>query len=299
MNIKKTIGKFLVCAAMTIHFSAAGQIIIEPLFEYPTAPEEITELQERSNWQMANFWTPMDFKSKNTVDQNALNDAFSVYAVPMQFADAKAVDASVEKLIKSISKNPVLSLQFAKAAEESLYGPRAYVWSDEILLKFIYNVLACKGISKDRKLRFTRLGQQLRNTLKGQQPPKFNYITRDGKRAHYIPNGVITVIEFGDPDCDDCIMAKIKMSTNVKFNSMVEKGKVNVLFIAVDPEEGWEEKVKDYPDNWHVGASEEVADLYDLRTNPSLYIIDREGNIAAKHVSVDAAMQIAVSSIEN
>lgn len=277
---------------------ARSQIVIEPLFEYPSAPEEIVDLTQRSDFLMEHFWDPMNLKDKQSVDQNALNDAFSVYAAPMQFATPEAVDASVAKLIKSISKNPVLTLQFAKAAEESLYGPRAYFWNDAIFLRFLDNVLANKNVKKERKLRYDRLSTQLRNTMRGQRPPGFDYTTPQGKLSRFEPNGVITLIEFGDPDCDDCALAKIKLSTNVRFSSLVEKGKVNVLFINADPAEGWQDKLKDYPALWHVGASEEVADIYDLRNSPALYVVDRAGKIASKNTDVETAMQIASEAAE-
>lgn len=123
-------------------------------------------------------------------------------------------------------------------------------------------------------------------------------MTAEGKKSHYSPNGIITVIEFGDPDCDECRMAKLKMDTNVKFNSLIDKGKVNVLFVYVDPEEGWQSKLKDYPDKWYVGASETASELYDVRTTPALYVIDRKGRVAVKLVDVETAMQIATAAAE-
>lgn len=296
-NIRKILVSSLIGLA-SIGASAQEALVIEPLFQYPTAPEELAGLQDRSNWLVDHFWDTMDLKSRQSVDQNALNDAFSVYTAPMRYADATKAEESVGKLIASISKSPTLSLQFAKAAEESLYGPRAEWWSDEIYLKFIDNVLRNKGIKKERKLKYERLKNKLTNTLRGSVPPEFDYTTPDGKTAHYHPNGVITVIEFGDPNCDDCRHAKLKMDVDVRFNNLIDRGLVNVLFINPEPEDGWETEMADYPQKWHVGASEKVSDLYDLRTSPSLYVIDREGRVAAKHITVETAMQIASAAAE-
>lgn len=275
---------------------AQEQIIIEPLFEYPVPPEDMDNLQDRSAYLLEHFWDKMDFKEKSTVDQNALNDAFAVYTTPMQFADEKVSDTSVANLLKSISKNSTLSLQFAKAAEEALYGPRAYYWNDQLYLKFIDNVLRNKGVKKERKLRYEHQKKLLENTLKGTVPPQFDYYTAEGKLSHYAPDGVITVIEFGDPDCDDCRQSKLKMQTNVAFSSMVDKGKVNVLFIIPDPEDGWQKQLANYPAKWHCGASETVSDLYDMRNTPSIYVIDREGKVAVKNTDVTTAMEIAVAA---
>lgn len=295
--------QILACVfAAELAFGAMAQtqevLVIEPLFEYPVAPEEIDGLQEKSDYLMEHFWDKMDFKNKTTVDQNALNDAFKVYSIPMRWADDAKSMASVDRLISQISKNPVLSLQFAKAAEEALYGPRAEVWNDQVFLKFVDNVIKCKGVKNERKLRYKLLRDQVGSTLRGSLPPEFDYKRVDGSTAHYHPNGVITIIEFGDPDCDDCRHAKLKMEMNVGLSQLVERGKVNILFIYVDPEEGWEEKLKDYPSAWHVGASDEVSELYDLRATPSIYVVDREGRVAAKNVPVTTAIDIAVSAAQ-
>lgn len=273
-------------------------IVIDALFDYPQPPDTMSNFTDRANYLVDNFWNPMDFKSKSSVDQNALNDAFVVYTTAMRFADEDKVEASVKNLISKIEKNTVLTLQFAKAAEETLYGERATVWNDNIYLEFINNVLSNKQIKKERKLRYKHLHDILSNTLRGTVPPEFDYRTPDGRTAHYSPNGVITVIEFGDPDCLDCRMAKLRMDTDVTFSTLVDKGKVNVLFINVNPEEGWEEKLKDYPGTWHVGAAEDIDEIYDLRQSPSIYVIDREGRVAAKHVTVETAMQIAGAAAE-
>lgn len=272
---------------------ADNVLVIEPLFEYPTPPDTMANLTARSNYIVDNFWTPMDFKSKSTVDQNALNHAFEVYTTAMRFADEANVEASVKNLISKIEKNPALSLQFAKGAEESLYSERATVWNDRIFLIFLDNVINNKQIKKERKLRHQGLRKIISNTLQGTVPPEFDYTTPDGKVAHYSPNGIITVIEFGDPDCMDCRMAKLRMDTDVTFSTLVEKGKVNVLFIDTMAEEGWQDKLKDYPSAWHTGSSEDIDDIYDIRQFPTIYVIDREGKVAAKHVDVNTAMQIA------
>lgn len=297
--IKKLIAAAIIAATTISGYSQTQtQIVIEPLFEYPTPPEEIVNLQDRSNYLMDHFWDSMNFKSKNAVDQNALNDAFSVYVTPMRFADGAKAHQSLTKLITSISKNPTLSYQFAKAAEETLYGPRAEYWNDEVLIKFIDNMLANKNIKKERKARYERIKKLVSNTMQGTIPPEFDYTTPQGKVSHYHPNGVITLIEFGDVDCDECRFSKLKMETNVKFNTLIEQGKINVLFIQVDPEDGWQSKMTGFSEKWYYGASEEVSDLYDLRETPSIYVIDREGRVAVKNIDIVTAMQIACAAAE-
>lgn len=276
--------------------SDSAPIVIEPLFEYPVAPDSIPSLVGKSEWVVEHFWDNMDFKGKSTVDQNALNDAFSVYVSPMRWSNGPVVEKSLAKLFKNLEKNPALTLQFTRAAEESLYGPRAVYWADPIYIRFIDNMLKNKKIPEARKERFKRHKTLMENSKIGEYPKQFDYTTVAGTPAHYAPTGVITVIEFGDPGCDECRYAKLKMETDITFSGLVDKGAVNVLFVIPDPTDGWQTEMVDFSPKWHVGASDTVADIYDIRTTPSFYVIGRDGKIIAKNIGYRQAMQEAVKA---
>lgn len=271
----------------------ADVVYIDPLFEYPVAPEEIVSLTDKSNWLMQHFWDQFDFKNKNAVNQSALNDAFKTFVFPMQWAEKTEVDKANDKILSLLAKNPTLQLQFTKAAEEALYGNRAKIWIDEVYIKYIEALLKNKKVSDARKIRYRRQLKQIKNSLTGETPPSFDFVTPTGNPGKFHPIGVFTIIEFGDPDCDDCRHAKLKMETDMRFTSLVDKGLVNVMFIVPDPVDGWQTKLTGYPSNWVVGASETVSDILDIRTTPSFYVIGTDGKILAKNVSIDEAKALA------
>lgn len=304
MKIKSIIAPFsfilAACATGMPAYSQTGTenvIYIEPLFEYPVAPEEIASLEGKSEWLMEHFWDSFDFKRKEAVDQNALNDAFNVYSHPMRWASRDAVLKSTDRLLASVAKNPVLLLQFTKAAEENLYGPRASAYIDEVYLRYLDAVAGAKKIPEARKARYARQRKILKNSMVGTIPPSFTFDTPTGVQEKFRP-GLLTVIEFGDPDCTDCRHAKLRMDTDLKFSSAVEKGLVNVLFIIPDPEDDWQESLADYPKHWHTGASDEVSDIYDLRSTPYFYVIGTDGKIIDKTESVEKAMTTALDAIK-
>lgn len=296
MNFYKYLITALLFAVNTTALIAQDDapIVIDPVFEYPIAPDEIEGLTEKSNWLMKHFWDNFDFKTKGTVDQNALNHAFSVYIAPMPYSDVKDVEESVANLIKKIQKNPVLLTQFMKAAEESLYGQRAKMWIDPVYIEFLKAYTSSKKIKDIRKIRYKRQLNILENSLQGNKAPEFKFTKRDGSAGVYRPMSTPTLIEFGNPECDDCRMTRLKLESNAKFSSLVDKGLINVLFIIPDAGEGWENDVAGYSDKWVVGASEEVSDIYDIRLSPSLYVIGKDGKIVAKNVSLDKAISLTI-----
>lgn len=153
LDFRRFIAASAICMAFISPLGVYSQepIQIDPLFEYPSAPEELSSLQDKSNYLVEHFWDSMDFKSSATVDQNALNDAFKVYSVPMRWAEKTRSLASADKLIEKISKNPTLLIQFTKAAETNLYSNRADVWIDEVYVKFLNALVKNKKIPESRK----------------------------------------------------------------------------------------------------------------------------------------------------
>lgn len=275
-----------------------GVMYSAPLFEYPTAPEDISDFTAKCDWLADNFWKPFDFKNNEAVDQGKLNQAFQVYATTIQYADKDKVTLAVDKLMKNLQKNPMLLYQFTKAAEETIYGPRAEIWIDELYARILTSALMNKKFPKTKRARYELQLKQLNGTMVGKRPAEFEFVRSNGEPAKYFPMSTPTIIIFGDPDCNDCRIGKLRMQSNVSFSKAVANGKLNVLFIIPDPEDGWQSKVNDFPKNWSVGASDTVSEIYDMREIPEVYVIGSDGNIVEKHVGVLKAMQTAMSLIE-
>lgn len=272
----------------------SGQILIEPVFEYPVAPEEIPDLNGKTNYLMEHFWDAMDFKSKTPVDQTALNHAFATYCSSMPYADEKKVIKSVASLASKIKGNTSLTIQMTKAAEEALYGPRADMWIDQLYIPFLEVYLKDKKISESRKLRYAEQYRILKATAVDAKAPDFMIELADGRKRPFAADKEFTLIEFGDPDCSDCRYAKMKLDISGVINGLIADGRLGVCFIIADDDEDGSmmEMVKGYPEKWTVGKSPEVVESYDLRATPAFYVLGPGGKIIAKNVSVDTAIGI-------
>ncbi|MCH5227470.1 MAG: DUF5106 domain-containing protein [Muribaculaceae bacterium] len=271
---------------------------IEPLFEYPVAPEELISLNERCNYLVKNFWNGFDFKRKQAVDQIALNDAFHVYASTIPYASAKEVNQSVDKLIKNISGNPVMLLQFCKAAEVNLYGPMADIWSDEVYLKFLDAVIKNKKIEEKRKLRYINQANALKESAVGNTAPTFWFQDKERASKQYFPMSTPTLLIFGDPEDTDWRLDRLRMDSNFKLAEAIDKGKINVLYIVTKPDNNWQNTVSNYNKKWTVGQSEDVVKEYDIRLNPSIFVVSTEGKIIQKNKSVDSSVNTVLGLIE-
>lgn len=272
--------------------SYAGEpIYIEPLFEYPTPPEELEGLAERSDYLMDHFWDSFDFADPGSVDQNALNAAFGVYATAMRYASRDKALASVANLVKQLKGNPVRLFQFTKSAEDNLYGPRAPMWSDEAYMPFLKAITDDKNLSDTRRQRYAMQYDLLSRNAIGARFPQIKLTTRGGRRIDWKPTAPLTVIEFGDPDCEDCAFARTKLEMATDVADMIARKEIEMLFVVPDAVPDDQslllEKFASYPEQWLTAICYGGDDIFDLRVTPCFYIIDAKGRILAKNL--DAA----------
>ncbi len=278
-----------------------GVMVLPPLFEYPVAPEDL-EWTERSNWLVEHFWDNFNFKAKS-VGQSQLNHAFRTYVVPLHLADRDRALGAIDALVKKIKKNPMMLLEFTAAAERYLYEPNtAELMIDEAYLPFLRACIENKKVPAIRKARYKAQLQSLENSLVGGKMKPFNYTARDGVPTTFTPGGVPAIIEFGDFDCADCRIARLRLETDSELMRLVKDGKVKILFISPDNYEEGEHAIKeaatDYPAEWSVGQGSGLDDELDLRIIPCLYLIDKEGNIVSKSANTDTARKFAKSQAE-
>lgn len=285
----------LAASAFTTFAQTQETIEIDPLFEYPMAPEDIPTLSGKSNYLMEHFWDKMNFKVKGALDQNAVNDAMKVFVTPLRWADKDKADMAVGKLIDKISKNPTLLLQFTKGAEEAMYSPRADVWIDEVYIKFLQAIVKNKKIPESRRLRYADQLRTLENTLIGNLAPEFQFTTPGGEKKTYMPMSTPTLIIFGNPKSTDWRLARLRMETNVTLRQAIEKGKANILYIVPFVSETWETDTNGYSNSWTVGSAPDISTIYDNRVIPSIYVIGKDGKIINKNVTLDEAISTLLS----
>lgn len=295
--VRRRIGGLIVALGIAVEGAtafAAEPIYIDPLFEYPVAPEELPDLQSKTDYLMQHFWDAMDFNNPASVNQAALNHAFGVYTQAMPYADRDEVLKSVAALTKKIRGNAGLTLQFAKAAEESLYGNRATLWSDEVYIPFLREVISNKSISASRKARYQNQYELLKNTALGMKFPKLRVTLRNGRQMDYQPKCQFTLLEIGNPDCDDCRFARMKIDMASDLQDMLAAGELEILFLVADamPEDQPEllKLFENYPENWTPAISYGADDKLDIRRVPSFYLLDKDGKILAKNLDVTEAV---------
>ena len=262
-------------------------------FQYPQAPENLTTLSQRANYVVEHFWDKCNLKSAFS-SRDKMTKAFRDYITYMQFAAKDTTISSINNLIKTVQKTPQNMLTLGEIAEETLYGDSAMFWSDELYLYFANAVINTKKLSKAEKARYKHHSTVLTNSMVGSKLPNFTFTTPKGEKVEFDSvNAPAIILFFNDIECADCQLAKVRLATNINLNKLIDNGVIKIVTIYPgEPSKEWETEVESYPNNWIIGVNEDIYDMFDMRTSPTIYQLDDKHTIIAKNLNVEGIISV-------
>ena len=264
-----------------------GQDATTP-FKYPSAPDNLETLGERTTYLVEHFWDRCNLKSIFSSTKN-FDTAFEDYISFFPYADSSTVIQSVEHLIKEVKKTPTNMLTLARTAREKLYGDSAEMKIDAVYLLFAKAALESGNISKSDKEQFSREVSQLSHSQEGMILPAISMIKNDGSNFSFNDiNDKYILLFFDEPGNFDNMLARTRLATDYALNELIDLGYVEVISIYPgNADLQWKERVKDYPGNWIVVASPDADMLFDRRITPTFYYCNKNREILSKNLQVD------------
>lgn len=171
-------------------------------------------------------------------------------------------------------------LAYASQAQKALYPPYSTL-NGRIAYRLLLERLLQSGDDDVALLRYRYMYESLCRNNEGEEAANFVYYDADGNeytlQSH---RGQKTLIIFNDPECEECAALRRHIENKQELQGMSIDAATTVLVIYPDePTDTWREAVSHYPASWIVGYSEDVSDVYDLRTLPSTYLLDENHQI--------------------
>ena len=261
------------------------------LFAYPVAPDTIKTFENRVNYIVDNFWGNYDL-SKPIADLNAFNGAFRDYLGFLRYCHRTVAISSVRDFLFKAQTNKANFEKIAMLAEMGLYNVGAEYWSDEIYTEFLKSVIGNKQLKQDMRKYYAKQMERINRTQLGASLASVTYTDADGKKVSIadIEADMVMIFITLDSDADQSFQ-RVRLSTDVAINSILDSGKVKLLCLSPEKySKEWAHNAKGYAQNWLVGACPElsVEGDYDVRYTPSFIILDKDKNIIQKNVDLEA-----------
>ena len=261
------------------------------LFAYPVAPDTIKTFENRVNYIVDNFWGNYDL-SKPIADLNAFNGAFRDYLGFLRYCHRTVAISSVRDFLFKAQTNKANFEKIAMLAEMGLYNVGAEYWSDEIYTEFLKAVIGNKQLKQDVRKYYAKQMERINRTQLGASLASVTYTDADGKKVSIadIEADMVMIFITLDSDADQSFQ-RVRLSTDVAINSILDSGKVKLLCLSPEKySKEWAHNAKGYAQNWLVGACPElsVEGDYDVRYTPSFIILDKDKKIIQKNVDLEA-----------
>ena len=265
----------------------------EKLFEYPEVPDTIKTLENRTNYIIQRFWDNYDF-SAPIKDKALFETTFRDYVTFFKYAHKTIVISSIKEMMRKAESNKPNFITIVEIAEQALYAPGAEYWSDEAYLPFIECMLDNNMIKGSEKERYKNQYEKISRNMIGAKALDFEMKLVDGgKKKLSDIKGNMILLFFNDDECMDCSISRLRLSTDVKINKLIEDGEITIVSVYPGKySDEWAESARAYADNWIIGANADIAEKYDLRISPCIYILDGNYMILDKNVSVEAVKQM-------
>ena len=278
----------LLCLLSNIICVRAAQPTAE-LFPYPVPPEDLERLDQRCNFLVHNFWKRCEFKTAFS-SMDRLNKAFGDWIGFMPYASADTVHMAIDDLLKRVEKNGPQTLKMASMAEAWMYGDTASYVSEELYLPFARAAANNKKIPAAERMRFASQVKIIESSGIGAKFPDITLTRPDGSRFSMSEITAPHILVFiNDPDCDNCTMARLRLSIDHGTGRLIDAGQLTIVSIYPDsPKDSeWLDKVSAYPENWMVGACEDIDSYVDLSQMPTYLYLDGDHIVRVKNMELD------------
>ncbi len=161
-------------------------------------------------------------------------------------------------------------------------------------IKMLQYILATEDLEEYRRNYYEQELATINKNLAGDTAPDFLMVTGSGDTTslHAFQSNY-TLLFLHNPSCHTCQAARARMANMSNLKQAIEAGKVSVLTIYVEDDATlWKHYLQSeanplYTHGWNFDQSIIRQSLYDIRTLPYLFLLDKDKRIVRKDLLVN------------
>ena len=276
-------------ALMGITCHAQGQLAERQpgtLFAYPMAPDTCSTLESRCNYIISHFWDNFDI-SKPISDDVAFETTFRDFVDFFRYGHRNVVLSAARDLVNKAQSNTANLQKLGEVAERALYGTEAEYWSDEVYVAFAKPLAGSKQLPRAVRDHYAEQLTRI-NSVQVGAVFDFEYVGLDGLKHRLSESEAETYILLFIDDNTDSMIGRLRLSTDVALNSLLDAGQAKLLCLCMNKYSAdWASTAAAYADNWIIGCGENLIRDLDLRAFPCCYLLDAQRTIVNKSLSVE------------
>ncbi len=281
--ISALVGLVVFAGSFGVH-AQSGLSSVEPLFEYPKVPDQLTKVNMRSNYMVLHLWDECPLDKEDITNVESFRETFSDFVSFFVLADYDEVEKGVKKFVDKVAKNKTNLNSVLGFVDTEIFAPQSRHWSDDVYTIFAKALLDNRKVDKNVKAMLETNLQMLANSKLDTQLGNLTFVKpRDGKATLYDLTSEYVFVFFNDGSVDDSIY-KLRLNTDVATNTLIKNG--NISIVSVYSGTTPDAELEGEPENWYVAKLDNMQQTYDMRVKPTLYILSKDKKILAKSPAV-------------
>lgn len=272
-------------------------------FKMVEIPSVITDNDLRLKFLLNHYWDNLDLKDTiATANPANIQEPFRAYLNVLASSDFESATESIVNLAGKVKVSHIKIVTcFMEIFEKSLYDPNSLYKSEEIYLAVVNEMQEGTNFPFELKEKLSFQSKNLNKNRINTKAANINFITPEGKLSSlYNVKSAYILLFFYQPDCHSCNLTAEQMKRSPILLNALDKIKVVAVYTG-NNEELWKDYNKNLSKEWIVGfdLKQEVVNnlIYDIRSSPSIYLLDANKTILLKDVSFDDAAEYLRSVI--
>lgn len=259
----------------------------------PQPPAMIADPASRAAYMVENYWKAFDFRDTTWLaDTASLEQVFANYIGVLGYAPRETAAVSLHDMLRRAEAEERMYRRLAELSEHYLYDPNSPMRNDELFVPVLDVLVASTVLDSLERIRPAYQREMIGKNRVGTVAADIRYETPDGRtgllsRLHtpYV------ILFFHDPDCGMCRKVTALLDASPLLRQMIDEGRLTILTIYPDQDEqAWRAHAAEMPQKgwvhgWDRTQALSEGDVYDMRAQPTLYLLDSKKRVLLKDVS--------------
>jgi hypothetical protein len=275
-------------------------IIVPDTFVLPEMPELLTNPAERAEFLVMNYWRRFDFANEKLIDRPEITEqAFVDYINILGYVPEDLAKKSISHTLNKARVSKKMYTHFVSLFEKYYYDIESPFHNESLYVHILQEILRSRTLSEAEKSPYRFQLEMAQKNSVGSRTADFHYTSATGEtNTLYALRSEYTLLIFSDPVCTTCAAAIEQLNNCEKVNAALARNsstRTLLTILTIYPNNNideWRANISTKPANWtHAfNPNMEIARrrLYDIRTFPTIYLLDRDKRVILKNASVEA-----------
>lgn len=265
--------------------------IVELARSIPEVPQEY--YQNRDLYQkfvVEHFFDHFPWNDPRIFCTPIADDKIKEYCNIIYQLDRKDLDTFVVATLNAAQVNEESYYLFYDKVEKILGSNISPYKVEHTYIKMLQNILSYPKLDENHSRRCSRELKTINKNLEGDMVPNFRIVMANGDTTSlYDIQSNYLLLYLQHPTCPTCREVRGKMANFPALNTAIAKGNLKVLTVYFEGDEKvWKNYLKSseanpsYLHGWNFDQTIDDNDLYDTRTIPFMFLLDKDKKVIRK-----------------